>query len=531
VARHIPWLLLFDTLRFTQMKIYYTLFCLFFIVTRNYAQKNIPWKISSPEAQGMNSSTLIDGIHKLKKDQTNIHSLLVIRNNHIVLDVCFYPFQKSYVHDIASVTKSVMSLLIGTAIDKGFIKNEDEKVVKFFPEYRIKNDNVKKIRVKDLLNMASGTQCSWDDGEKELEQMQENPDWVEFMLTLPFSSEPGEKFSYCSGNFYLLAEILQRTTKMKCHEFGKKYLFDLLQFRETYWEENSKGVNHGWGDLHVHPYDLAKIGSLLLNDGKWNEKQIISKEWIKKIKPLYYIHGSESYGYGWWLDSENPDEIQALGRGGQRLFILREKNIVIVTTGGGFDAGEIDNLVLESIKSYNKNETHIAELKSLVSTMQLPDIKSTDRSEFSSGILDKTFHLEKNVLEWNAIRFEKRNNKEYYLVLDFTDGSKEEHPIGLGNEYKTSTEHVFGLPIAIKSHWDNNKLIVDYNELCNINLYRLTFGFYESGIILDLQDLTNKRNALLKGIVTKQLIRSDNFISAETMLIKQLNKTLLASMN
>jgi Beta-lactamase len=375
-------------------------------------------------------------------------------------------------------------------------------VVKYFPNYTIKNDKIKNIKVKDLLNMASGLKCSWNDGERELEQMQESPDWVKFMFTLPFSSEPGEKFSYCSGNFYLLAEILQRTTKMKCEEFAKKYLFDLLQFRETYWEENNKGVNHGWGDLHIRCYDLAKIGCLLLNDGKWDEKQIISKEWVKKIKPLYYIHGTESYGYGWWLDSENPDEIQALGRGGQRLFVLKEKNIVIVTTGGGFDAGDIDDLVLESLKSYNKNETHIAELKNLVSTMQFPDTKSMDGGNFSSSMLNKTFHLEKNVLEWNAIRFEKRN-KEYYLLLDFIDGSREEHPIGLGNRYKISAEHIFGIPIAVKSYWDNNKLVVDYNELCNINFYRLTFSFFGKSVVLNLQDLTNNRNALLKGIVTR----------------------------
>jgi CubicO group peptidase (beta-lactamase class C family) len=485
------------------MKAYYILFCLFFIVTPNYGQKNIPWKISSPEAQGMNSSTLIDGIHKLKKDQTNIHSLLVIRNNHIVLDVCFYPFQKSYVHDIASVTKSVMSLLIGIAIDKGFIKNEDEQVVKYFPNYTIKNDKLKNIEIKDLLNMASGLQCSWNDGEKELEQMQEKADWVEFMFTLPFSSAPGERFSYCSGNFYLLAEILQRTTKMNCHEFAKKYLFDLLQFRETYWEENNKGINHGWGDLHVHPYDLAKIGGLLLNDGKWDDKQIISREWLKKIKPLYYIHGTESYGYGWWLDSENPDEIQALGRGGQRLFILKEKNIVIVTTGGGFDAGDIDNLVLESIKSYNKNETHSAELKNLISTMQFSDTKSIDGGDFSSSMLNKTFDLERNDLGWNAIRFEKRNNKEYYLILDFADGFKETNGIGIGNHYTISQEHVFSLPIAIKSFWDKDKLIVDYNELCRINFYRFTFRFFENSVAIDFQDLTNKRNELLNGVARK----------------------------
>jgi CubicO group peptidase (beta-lactamase class C family) len=482
------------------MKIYYLLFFLFPIINIGYGQGNIPWKTSSPEEQGMNSSTFIDGIHKLKKDSTNIHSLLIIRNNHIVLDACFYPFQKDYVHDIASVTKSITALLVGIAIDKGFIKNEDEPVLKYFPGYTVKNDTLKNIKIKDLLNMASGLQCSWNDKEKELEQMQENPDWVQFMLSLPFSSQPGEKFAYCSGNFYLLAEILQRTTKMKCHEFARKYLFDSLQFRQTYWEENSKGVNHGWGDLHISPYDLAKIGYLLLNDGKWKDKPIISNEWLTKIKPLYYIHGTESYGYGWWLDKENPDEIQALGRGGQRLFILREKNTVIVVTGGGFDAGNMDNLVFESIKSYKKNEDHSAELKNTIKTLQAPDTKSIGENNFSSGMLNKSFHFEKNDLDLNTIRFEQKNN-DYYLVLHFTDGSKEEHPIGIGNQYKISNEHVFGLPIALKSFWSNNKLIINYNQLCRINLYRLTFSFYERSVDLDLQDLTNKQNAVLKGIV------------------------------
>jgi CubicO group peptidase (beta-lactamase class C family) len=485
-----------------KMKNYYLLFCLFSIITTSYGQKNIPWKVSSPEEQGMNSLTFIDGISRFKQANTNIHSLLVIRNNHIVLDACFYPFQKDYVHDIASVTKSITSLLIGLAIDNGFIKNEDEQMLKYFPEYSVKNDKLKNIRIKDLLNMASGLQCSWDDKEKELEQMQENPDWVEFMLTLPFSSEPGKKFSYCSGNYYLLAEILQRTTKMKCHEFAKKYLFDLLQFRKTYWEENSKGVNHGWGDLYIHPYDLAKIGCLILNDGKWNEKQIISSEWLKKINPLYYIHGTESYGYGWWLDSGNPDEIQALGRGGQRLFILKEKNIVIVATGGGFDAGDIDDLVLDAIKLFTKNETHSAELKNLIKAIQSPDTKSINGNGFSSSILNKAFRLQKNDLEWNTIRFEKRN-KEYYLVLNFNDGSKEEHPIGMYNQYKISNEHVFGLPIAIKSFWNNSKLFVDYNELCGINFYKFTFSFYENSVDFEFNDLTNKRSELLKGIVIK----------------------------
>jgi CubicO group peptidase (beta-lactamase class C family) len=442
-------------------------FILLLFFGASFSQLQKPWKVSSPEEQGMNSLILVNAIKHFKQNSINIHSVLIIKNDHVVLDVCFYPFQNNYVHDLASVTKSITSLLIGIAIDKKFIKNESEPVFQYFPEYTITNDTLKKVTIKNLLNMSSGLQCSWDDGEKELNQMTNSADWVRFMFNLPFDTMPGQKFSYCSGNFYLLAEILQRTTKMTCHEFAKKYLFNPLNFGESYWLKNYKSVNQGWGDLHIHPYDLAKIGCLLLNDGKWNGKQIISNEWLQKIKPLYYIHGTESYGYGWWLDSISPDETQAMGRGGQRLFILRDKKMVIVTTGGGFDAGDFDDYAVESIKTFTKNKNYHDQLQGQVKAVASQDITSHDTVEhtFPLNELNKTFQFNKNDLELKAIRFEQRN-KDDYILLDFTDGPKEEHPIGMNDQYKISNEPTFGLPMAVKGRWINDTTLqINYNRL------------------------------------------------------------------
>lgn len=200
-----------------------TLFALLFSVYSCCGQQ-LPWKTSAPEAQGMNSMTLIDGLNELQQKGANIHSLLIIRNNHIVLDAAFYPYRQSYAHDLASVTKSVMSLLIGIAIDNHFIQSDQDPVIKYFPEYPVREGNLNSLTIKDLLNMASGFQCSPANGEQELEQMQEGDDWAGFMLGLPFSSTPGETFSYCSGNFYLLAELLQRATGMTCHDFARKFV-------------------------------------------------------------------------------------------------------------------------------------------------------------------------------------------------------------------------------------------------------------------------------------------------------------------
>ena len=478
----------------------YMLLVLLNSVFNCYSQK-VPWKTAEPEAQGMNSLTLSNGIKELQQAGTNIHSLLIIRNNHVVLDAAFYPYRQQYAHDIASVTKSVMSLLIGIAIDKGFIRSEQDTVMNYFPGHTIKNSALKILTIKNLVNMASGFQCSSANREKELEQMQDQADWAGFMLDLPFSSKPGEKFSYCSGNFYLLAEILQRATKMKCHDFARRYLFDVLQFGTTYWDENKKGVNHGWGDLYMRPYDLAKIGSLILQEGKWNGKQVVSAGWIQKIQPLYYIHGTESYGYGWWLDSESPDEIQAMGRGGQRMFVLKDKNVIIVTTGGGFDAGEMDNLVVNAIAAYQPDENHYAELLQRVKQIQLPDTGSSQENNFSAGMLNKTFHLEKNDLEITAFRFEK-GSTDYYLILDIEDGGKQKLAMGMGNRYVISREHLFGLPVALRSSWKKDKLLVEYNSLSNINLYRFTFVFDNDSVDFKAEDLTNRRNISLKARAT-----------------------------
>ena len=450
----------------------------------------------------MSSLTFINGIEQSIIDSTNIHSVVIINNDHLVLDAYYYPFQKEFVHDIASVTKSITSLLTGIAIDNGFIKNEDEFVYKFFPEYEINNETLKSLRLKDLLNMSSGLQCSWDNGEKELNEMTKSEDWVDYMFNLPFETVPGEKFSYCSGNFFLLAEILQRSTKMTCHDFAKKYLFQPLNFSETYWLKNQNNVNIGWGDLFMTTYDLAKIGSLLLKGGNWYGTQVISKEWIDKIKPLYKINDTEYYGYGWWLDNQNPDEIQAIGRGGQRLFILKDRQIIITTTGGGFDAGDLDDLVLESINSYNISEDHYTQLMDKVNALKIPPPKSKNKG-LPKSILNKSYQIETNEIGISTLRFEQRDT-DYYIILEYIDGSKEVHPIGMNNQYKISNERIAGVPIGVKGFWDDNKLVIYYNEFSRINLYKFTFSFSEYSVEFRFKDLTNNWwDEILKGTLIR----------------------------
>jgi CubicO group peptidase (beta-lactamase class C family) len=460
------------------------LISLFFLLANSaFTQSKNTWKTSSPEQQGMNSLIFANAIKKIKQDSTNIHSLLVIKNNHVVLDASFHPFKNTYEHDLASVTKSITSLLIGIAIDKKFIKSENEPIINFFPEYKIKNDTLQTVTIRDLLNMSSGFQCSWNEGEQELRKMRNSEDWVKFMLSLPFSNKPDAQFSYCSGNYYLLSEILQRATKMSCHDFAKTYLFKPLDFGKSYWLANYKGVNNGWGDLHISIYDFAKIGYLVLNNGLWNGKQVISKQWIEKIKPLHKIDGTESYGYGWWLDSENPDAIQAIGRGGQRLFVFKNSNMVVATFGGGgYDSGDLGGFALKAIQAYTKDENQYSILRQEIKNAALPNTSITTSNTFPIKELNKNFLLDNNDMGLQSIRFEKRKT-DYYVILNLIDHSKEENLIGMNNQYKISGERTFGLPTATKGRWINDKLYIDYNRVCRIEDYKFAITFKENNLI------------------------------------------------
>ncbi|MEO5583383.1 MAG: serine hydrolase, partial [Saprospiraceae bacterium] len=141
--------------------------------------KNFP--SSPPEQQGMNSLVLDSMMLFIKNTNQNIHHLTIIRNNQTVLDADIYPYSSQHLHDLASVTKSFTSMLIGIAIDKGFIKDENEKVLKFFPEINTHNQLLDSLTIRDLITMTSGFACGVSDGEKALSDMRKTNHWIKFI--------------------------------------------------------------------------------------------------------------------------------------------------------------------------------------------------------------------------------------------------------------------------------------------------------------------------------------------------------------
>lgn len=301
------------------------------------------WQNVHPEERGIQSNTLADMMAYIHKKQYEIDSITVVRNGYIVLDTYFWPYMKNQTHDIASCTKSITSALMGIAIDKGFISNVDRPVLDFFKDKTVANMDSHKnsMTIENLLTMASGLECrdTYRHQFEGLYEMKNSNDWVQYVLDLPMSDPPGEKFEYCGGASFLLSAIIRNTTEMSTLDFAKKYLFTPLDIDDVDWEISPKGNHTGYGEMSLTPHDMAKVGWLYLNKGRWGNKQLISSAWVEtSTRGHFDADLFDHYGYQWWGDSagwwfNSVDYYMAVGYEGQRIFIVPEKKLVAVFTG------------------------------------------------------------------------------------------------------------------------------------------------------------------------------------------------------
>jgi CubicO group peptidase (beta-lactamase class C family) len=445
------------------------------------------WRSTTPEQQGLDSNKLADIMDYIRGHNINIHSLLIVRNGYVVLDAYFYPYDGSNVHDVASVTKSVTGILVGAAIEQGKIKNVQQRVLPFFANRTISNRDARKERltVEHLLTMTSGLDCDYKDNEKTLRDMKESDDWVQFMLNLPMVEEPGRKFVYCSGGMHLLSAIISQTVGISERDFARQSLFQPLGIVNERWPADAHGISHGWGDLHLHPRDMAKLGYLWLNQGMWDGKRIVSADWVRESTRAQTGTGTESdYGYGWLVRSRvTPLIYEASGRGGERISVIPAKNMIVVFTGGGFQPSEIGQMLVGAVKSDQPlpdNPTGVARLKELVSVaVQFPETKkAVALPEMARSISGKPYIFETNLLGLKSISLTFSSPEDASVQLMFTNRPTETRRIGLDGVPHISPDGRFGLPVGLKGYWKNkDTFVLEYDEIANINFYRVQLNF------------------------------------------------------
>lgn len=287
----------------------------------------------------------------------NIHAVLVARGGKLVFERYFrgsdeiygrpvgkVTFDADTLNNVKSVSKSVASLAVGIAIDRGLIRSINEPIFSFFPELSdLRSPEKDRIQLLHVLTMSMG--LGWveatpsNEGNNDEGRLHMASDPCRYVLGLPVTAPAGQEFFYNTGALTLMSAIVRKATGRPLDEFARETLFEPLGITRVEWNRY-KGDSDAGGGLRLRPRDMAKIGQLVLAGGRWNGRQIVSREWIEtSTAPKLKATDNQSYGYLWWLGRSllNGREVRwvgALGRGGQSIRIVPELDLVVVVTAG-----------------------------------------------------------------------------------------------------------------------------------------------------------------------------------------------------
>jgi CubicO group peptidase (beta-lactamase class C family) len=296
------------------------------------------WRTSAPEDQDMDSTRLQEMMTLIDQNDLAYDSILVIRNGNLVMEEYRNGYNRDSKHHMQSATKSVSSMLIGIAIQEGFLDNVEQKVVDLLPGYTIDPTDTRKqeLTLEHLLTMSDGLEWHeldfpYADPRNTLGQMWSSLDAVQHVLDQPMARQPGEVWAYNSGTSILLGGILEQATGHDPLTFAQEYLFSPLDITDVEWHKTTGNHYHTDGGLYLRPRDMARLGYLMLRSGSWNGKKILSEEWVRRSSQAHYTTESgKGYGYQWWI-LENGIFV-AHGHHEQLIYVVPQADLVAVFT-------------------------------------------------------------------------------------------------------------------------------------------------------------------------------------------------------
>lgn len=471
------------------------------------------WQLSTPEERGLDSAKLLELVafyeeKNAENENIVIDSITIVRNGAIVADIYLNPlFPPDTQHILHSCTKSVVSALVGIAIEKGYIESVEVPVVEILSDKNLDNadERIKALTLENLLTMQTGlhAQDSYLYGYWQLFELQKTEDWTEYILNLPFEIDPGTRFDYSNMASFLLSAVIKKATGRDTLEFARAHLFDPLGIQDVRWEKSPQGIDIGWARMWLKPRDMAKFGLLYLQKGQWDGEQIIPEAWIDDSltahsvpKRYRYIYTKENkvdygasgglwaatnlirpfadgYGYQWWLDKSG--RYAAFGTGGQYIMVLPQENMVVFTSqrrgpDAFFPATLLDKFILPSVRADETiaaNEPAQQQLARLSKAPELvlnpkPIPALPDTAQRISGV---TYSLEPNPLKYDDFKLEFDLGRDY---ATFSDTAKENdevsYHVGLDKTYPLTDASGGGY--AARGFWTTaNSFVIDFEQI------------------------------------------------------------------
>jgi CubicO group peptidase (beta-lactamase class C family) len=322
------------------------------------------WAIGSLEQAGIDRErieSMTGAIHA--HPEYNVHAVLIERDGRLVYEEYFagkderwgtplgdVTFTRETKHDLRSVTKSVVSALIGIARSSGAIPSLDAPLLDYFPELKdLQVPERRQITIRHALMMASGFQwredVPYNDPTNDEIVMTRSADPMRYVLSRPIAAPPGTVWLYNGGTTQALGTIVQRATMQRLDEYARQVLFAPLGITDVEWLGNLAGVPSAASGLRLRPRDLAKFGSLYVHEGTWNGRQVIPAAWVKESTQRHMKFPGQpfrGYAYQWWhacyATAAGMVEVPtAVGNGMQRIFLLRDRRTVVSVLVGRYN--------------------------------------------------------------------------------------------------------------------------------------------------------------------------------------------------
>lgn len=330
------------------------------------------WKYTTPLEVGLHPELMQELRESVMSGQfTNLHGVIVVKGGQLVLDAYAPGVDADDLHYTASVSKSVGSLLLGIAMDRGLMPGLEDDVLnlelsELFPEHReILDADPRKdgIRLRHVLSMTAGLEWDEDshpynDPRNDWARVRDADDPIRLVLRQAVDAPPGSEFVYSGGMSTLMGSLLDRATGGAPPAFAEQELFEPLGISEYEWWDLEGGLIDIPGGLHLRPRDMAKIGQMCLQEGMWSGKQVVSREWLAE-STREHIANSYAPGYGlhWWVgdhhyQGRSTHLFMASGHGGQRIFVVPEFDLVVVVVQQVFDNPMADTNNLSIMAQY-----------------------------------------------------------------------------------------------------------------------------------------------------------------------------------
>ncbi|MBC7826626.1 MAG: serine hydrolase, partial [Chitinophagaceae bacterium] len=376
---------------------------------------------STPEAQGVSSSAITEFLDAVSKSRNELHGFVFLRHGKIIADGWSTPYADSLKHTMYSTSKSFTSTAIGFAVNERKLTVND-KVISFFPDDLPANTGnfLKNLTIKHLLTMTVGHATD------PTGAIIPKAGWVKSFLATPIADTPGTKFLYNSMATFMLSAIIQKVTGEKVIEYLEPRLFKPLGISNKDWESNPEGINVGGWGLRIRTMDMAKLGQLYLQKGKWNGKQVLPASWVEEASTAHIIQDRsatqeqrnnsdwlQGYGYQFWRSRYNS--FRADGAFGQYILIFPELDAVIAITSETPDMQDELNLVWKHLYPAIKanalpaNSSAVAKMKKSESNLNINPFRSAadsaGPSQSNTAITNRSVKLKKNENDFTGVSF------------------------------------------------------------------------------------------------------------------------------